>query len=365
MVWKTGKFGVNNGRTVRSARRVRRKRSEGLLIQTKALTGGNHDEGEFEVITFSLGKQNRWLLPEVIKEHSAEEFEKEEVVLVERYTNERNDRPDCFSVFNSKSSTTRKSKQKFARAKDLLSDIKEMKTRYEVTYPYPAGSWQNGKQPRRQTTHLGTRKKNSLVDWNSEDDLEEINDEPDLCCHDTDEDFNEQSYFCDINRSVTLDLGLLLKKSSLKKKRSCDKMETESAGSKQPTFGKGDCIYVESSDMYNAHNELLAQIRENSFGYGSYQYDSQDWFGDDSWHTPVMDDWGDWGGGRGRGRRRGRGRGRGRGGGQQHIPVPTLPYDPNLPSESSEPSTGSNRPGDLPSKSQKPSEVSDFVNQAA
>lgn len=324
MVWKTGKFGVNNGRTIRSTRlgRVRGKRSEGLLVQTTAFSGGNRDEGELEVITFSLGKQNRWLLPEVIKENSVEEFDKEEVVLVERYTNEgKVDRPDCFSVYNSKNSTTRKSKRKFARAKDLLCATEEMKTQYEVTYPFPLGSWQNEKQRRRQTSHLGSRKRTSFVNWNIEDDFGEDS-EPDPYCHDIEEDFNERSYFSNIDRSVTLDLGLLLKNSSQKKKKRSEKIKTESAESNELTFSKGDCIYVESSDdMYNAHQELLAQIQETSSDYMYGSYDSQDWRGDDFWHPRGR-------GGLRRGRGRGRGRRRGRGGVQ-----------------STQPFTGSNRSG--------------------
>ncbi|KAL9954849.1 hypothetical protein ACROYT_G042432 [Oculina patagonica] len=335
MVWKTGKFGVNNGRTIRSTRlgRVRGKRSEGLLVQTTAFSGGNPEEGEFEVITFSLGKQNRWLLPEVIKENSVEEIEKEEVVLVERYTNEgKVDRPDCFSVYNSKNSTTRKSKRKFARAKDLLSDVEEMKTQYEVTYPFPSGSWQNEKQRKRQTSHLGSRKKSSFVNWNIEDDFDE-DCERDPYCHDIEEDFSGQSYSSNIDRTVTLDLGLLLKNSSKKKKKHSEKIKTETAESKELTSSKGDCIYVKSGDdMYNAHQELLAQIQETSFDYKDGSYDSEDWAGDDFWRSRGR------GGFRGG---RGRGRGRGRRGVRHYIQDETLPSDPNLSLQSA---TGSSRP---------------------
>lgn len=344
MVWKTGKFGVNNGRTVRSTR-APGKRSEGLLIQTTAFTEGNRDQEETKTITFSLGKQNRWLLPEVIKGNSIE-VEKEEVVLVERYTNEGHDRPDCFSVYNSKSRTTRKSKGKFARANDLLGDFEEMKTRYEVSYPHPSGSWQNEKQWRRQTKHLGTRKKNSFANRNIEKEFEEVN-EPDLPCHEIDEfeDLNTHFYPGNSDRSVTFDLGLFLKNSTQKKKKCSAKTKSpwqmkEAEESKELTLSKGECIYIESSDdMYDTHHKLLVQIQETLYDNGSY--DTEDWTGGDLWHLQGR---GGWRGGRGRGRGgwRGRGRGRGRGGVQHYIPNETLPSaDPNLFSETSEPSTKS------------------------
>ena len=88
MVWKTGKFGVHSGKTVRS-RRSHPKRSEGLLIQTTVENAcRKEDQDEGESITYSLGKQNRWLLPEIIKTTSFDLEEREflghgdEVVLV-------------------------------------------------------------------------------------------------------------------------------------------------------------------------------------------------------------------------------------------------------------------------------------------
>lgn len=323
MVWKTGKFGVNNGRTVRS-KRTPRKRSEGLLIQTTAFSEGSRDQGEeVKTIAFSLGKQNRWLLPEVIKENFSE-VEKDEVLLVERYTSDKHDRPDCFSVYNSKSGTTRKSRGKFARANDLLSDIEEMKTRYEVSYPHQSGSWQNEKQCRRQTKHLGARRKNPFANWNFEMELEEVK-EPDLSCHEIDEDFSEQFYTSNSDRSETLDLGLLLKNSTQKKQKCSAKTRIfwrteEAAKSKKPTLSKGECIFIESGDdMFNAHHELLAQIQEASHNFGFYDEQEECIRRDGNdlqfWYS------------RGRGRGRGglRGRGQGRGGVQHYIPNQTLP----------------------------------------
>lgn len=271
MVWKTGKFGVNNGRTVRSAR-IPGKRSEGLLIQTTAFSEGSRDQVEPKTIIFSLGKQNRWLLPEVIKENSIE-VEKDEVVLVQR--------PDYFSVYNSKNITTRKSKGKFAQANDLLSATEEIKTRYEVSYPHPSGSWQNEKQWRRQTKHLCARKKNSFPNWSFEMENEEV-DEPLLSCQEIDEDFSEQFYSSNSDRSVTLDLGLLLKNST-KKKQKCSaktRQKIEAGKSKELPLRKGECIYIENCDeMYDAHHELLAQIQETSHDNDFYEAD--EWTGEE------------------------------------------------------------------------------------
>jgi len=337
MVWKTGKFGVNNGRTVRSTR-TPGKRSEGLLIQTTASSEDSRDQGELETIAFSLGKQNRWLLPEVIKENSIE-VEKDDFVLVESYTNHKRDRKDCFSVYNSKSRTTRKSKGKFAQANDLLSGIEEMKTRYEVSYPHPSGSWQHEKQcTRRQTKHLGARKKNSFANWNFDMELEEVN-ETDLLCHEIDEDFDESLYSSNSDRSVTLDLRLLLKNSTQKKKNCSAKTKTSwqikvAEESKELPLRKGECIYIESgNDMYNAHHELLAQMLYDS------EFDGEeDWAGGSLWYSQGR---GGQSGGRGRGAWRGRGRGSGRGGGRgrgsvhHYVPNETLP---SADSETSEPS---------------------------
>lgn len=334
MVWKTGKFGVNNGRTVRSSR-TPGKRSEGLLIQTTAFSEGSRDQGEPKTIIFSLGKHNRWLLPEVIKKNSIE-VEKDEVVLVER--------PDCFSVYNSKS-TTRKSTGKFAQANDLLSGPKEIKTRYEVSYPHPSGSWQNEKQWRKQTKHLGARKKNTFPNWSFEMEFEEV-DEPFLSCQEIDKDFSEQVYSSNSDRSVTLDLGLLLKNCTQKKQKCSAKTKLsqqmkEAEKSKELPLRKGECIYIESCDeMYDAHHELLAQIQEISNDY--HYYEDEEWSTGDLWSLPAR---GGQRGRRGHGRQRrgrggwrgrGRGRGQGRGGVHHYITNQTLP---SADSETSEPST--------------------------
>ena len=311
MVLKTRKFGVKHGRTVRSSFGISlAKRSEGLLIQT--LNEGKQDEEQS--VTYSLGKQNRWLLPEVIKTGSVEKKQSEDVVLVERYTsqlqgNERSNRPDCFSVFNSTDGTTRESKRRSARVEDLLSHSDSMKTRYEVTYPHPSGIWSDKTKwsTRKQTAHFNTRKKSSIVNWTIEEDFEEIdNPDPYLSHQDDEDDFSDfndltcQSYSSNTDRSLTFHLESFITSTSQKAKKSHKKksrpLPEDGKGCKS---AKGKAIYVESDvdGMHDAHEEFLAQIQETS--------------------SPVMDDswqeeggWGQRGGGwRWRGGRRGYHRG--------------------------------------------------------
>lgn len=303
MVLKTRKFGVNNGRTVRSSfGRSIAKRSEGLLIQT--LSEGKKDEEQS--VTYSLGKQNRWLLPEVIKTSSVDKNVSEEVVLVERYTsqlqgNERSNRPDCFSVFNSTDGTIRESKRRLARVEDLLSHSDSMKTRYEVTYPHPSGTWHNKTKwsTRKQTAHLNTRKKSSIVNRIIEEECEEIdNPDPYMSCHADEEDFSDlnnltcQSCPSNMDRPSTFHLGQFIISSSQKAKKSLKKKsQPQQADNEGCKLGKGKVVYVESDgdEMYDAHEEFLAQIQETS--------------------SPVTDN--RWQPGRGRGRGRGRRGGRG------------------------------------------------------
>ena len=347
MVQKTGKFGVTNGRTVRcrSGRRSHARRTEGLLIQTTV--GNSSIEGkqnEEESVIYSLGKQSRWLLPEVIKTNSVEfdEQESEKVILIERFTteeNKKNRRPDCFSVFNSTNGTTRESKRKLARVKDLLSETEPTNMRYEVAYPHPVRSWHIEREwnTRRKSANLGTRKKNSFVNRTITEDLDDING-PDPYYQVDEYDFSDftecQSYPRDVNRSLTFDLGSFISSSSPKPKKSPKKKSLplqmkDTKGKKEPEFQKGQVIFIESDDeMFDAHQEFLAQIEESSSARIQ-----QDLYG---------------GHRRGRGTRgrggwrpgpgRGRGRGRGRGGyhpystyAEETLPLPNMPVVPEEP----------------------------------
>ncbi|XP_078350805.1 uncharacterized protein LOC144635590 [Oculina patagonica] len=263
MEGKHGRSGARSGRTIRSRfAQSKGNRSEGLLIHSSFHTfsskGGQNEE---EVVTYSLGKQNRWLLPEVIKANSAGFDDREEVVLVERYTNvgnKKRGRPDCISVFNSKNGTIRKPKRKLAQAKDLLGDIEEVKARYEVAYPHPSGS--RLKSTKRPAGHLGKRKKNfftrSIVE--EDDDLSEI----EYLDSEEKEDFSEQT----TDSSSRLDLDVLINLSS---KASPGSHAGEMSTSKNMKCTQhdqsqleGKCIYVENDEeMQEKHLEFLAQIK--------------------------------------------------------------------------------------------------------
>lgn len=263
MEGKHGRSGACNGRTLRSRfAQSRCNRTEGLLVHSSVVNssskGGNDEE---EVITYSLGKQNRWLLPEVIKESrpSSAEFEdREDVVLVERYTNEgKRGRPDCISVFSSKNGTIRKPKRKLARAKDLLRDSEEVESRYEVAYPHPSGSrLKNTKRPAGQ---LGKRKKNCCTRKIFDDVLDDLS-EIEYSDSDCDEDFSVQL----IGQQPRLDLDVLMKSSS----KISPKTDTSEVSIPQchpqhkQSQQKGKCIFVESDQqMQEMHLEYLTQIK--------------------------------------------------------------------------------------------------------
>ena len=266
MEWKHGRSGARTGRTLGSRfTQSRGNRSEGLLIHSSVVScSSKGDQGEGEVVTYSLGKQNRWLLPEIIKSNSAGIEDREEVVLVERYTNVGNTkrgRPDCISVFNSKNGTIRKPKRKLAHAKDLLGDSEEVKGRYEVAYPHPSGS--RLKSNKRPAGHLGKRKKNSGTSSFFEDDYDDDLGEIDYSDSEGEEDFSEQI----MDNSSRLELDVLISRSLSKTALEAHAGEMSTSNNMKCTQHEerqleGKCIYVDSDEeMEEQHLELLAQIK--------------------------------------------------------------------------------------------------------
>lgn len=263
MEWKSGKSGVRNGRTHRSRfAQSRGNRSEGLLIHcTDVHCSSKGGQDEKEAVTYSLGKQNRWLLPEVIKSSSVGFEDREGVVLVERHTRNKRGKADCLSVFNSKSGTFRKPKRMFAQAKDLLGDSKEMKTHYEVVYPHPMGS--RGKSAKRPlASHFGKRKKNSCTNSILEDHHDDMSE---IECQDFEvEDFSGQI----IDNSYKLDLEALIpsspKTSSVAYAGRHGSSTSQSMAWKQREQNQMErkCIYAEGDkEMKETHIEFLAQIK--------------------------------------------------------------------------------------------------------
>lgn len=219
------------------------------------------DKDEKEAVTYSLGKQNRWLLPEVIKASSVGFEDREEVVLVERHARNKRGKADCVSVFNSKNGTFRKPKRKFARAEDLLGDSKEMKTHYEVVYPHPSGS--RGKCTKRPGSHLGKRKENSCTSSILDDDHDDMSE---MEYSDVEEEDNFSGQI--IDNSHTLDLEALIisspKTSSEAYAGRHGNSTSQNMAQKQLKQNQlqGKCIYVEGDkEMEETHVELLAQIK--------------------------------------------------------------------------------------------------------
>ena len=263
MEWKPGKSAVRTGRTHRSRfAQSRGNRSEGLLIHLSDVHfSSKGDQDEKEAVTYSLGKQNRWLLPEVIKASSVGYEDREGVVVVERCTRDKPGKADCVSVFNSKTGTFRKPKRKFAQAKDLLGDGKELKTHYEVVYPHPSGS--RGKSTKRPASHLGKRKKNSRGSSILKDDYDGMS-ETELLDVEEEDDFSEQI----IDNLHNLDLQALIKSSPKTSSEAYaghhGNSSSQSTAWKQckQNWLQRKCIYVEGDEkMEEMHLELLAQIK--------------------------------------------------------------------------------------------------------
>ena len=265
MEWKKGKAMVHIGRTVRSRfAQTRGKRSEGLLVRS-TITNPSHvsNEDEEDIVSYSLGKQNRWLLPEVIKTNSAE-FEGE-VVLIERCSeNNKTRRQGTLSVFNSKKNdstndASKKAKRKRTRCKQSPTVVEEnsLKTQFEVTYPNPSG-WMS-KSNKRPAVHQGKRKKNTCKNWMSEDDFDGNSDTE--CCYSEDENCFSEEIFdrtssCLFNFDLLVDLSTRSVQSSARKSATSGTLHRE----KESKLAE-KCIFVDSDDeMHKEHLEILSQM---------------------------------------------------------------------------------------------------------
>ena len=265
MEWKKGKAMAHTGRTVRSRfAQTRGKRSEGLLVRS-TITNPSHvsNEDEADIVSYSLGKQNRWLLPEVIKTNSAE-FEGE-VVLIERCSeNNKTRRQGTLSVFNSKKNdstndTSKKAKRKRTRCKQSSMVVEEnaLKTQYEVTYPNPSG-WMS-KSNKRPAVHQGKRKKNTCKNWMSEDDFDGKSDTE--CCYSEDENCFSEEIF-DRTSSRLFDFDLLVDLSTQSVQSNARKSATSGTLHREKESKLAEkCIFVDSDDeMHKEHLEILSQM---------------------------------------------------------------------------------------------------------
>lgn len=273
MEGKRGKSG-RTGRTFRSKfSQIKGGRVEGLLIHSPGVSSlQEENQCVEEAITYSLGKHNRWLLPEVIKTSCVSAGFDEELVLVERFASasgRKHTRADCISVFNSKNGTSRKPRRKLAHSKDLLRDDEEIKSRFEVTYPNPSASWL--KQPKKPSGHHGKKKKNSCNFSSATDCLLEDYDEDyddDLVETDFDSEF-EEDFGGKLDRSSSLDLNMLMKKSTPvlqthygKERSSLNKNWRE----KQidPVQSKRHFLVSDDIEMHQMHLEYLEEIKAGS-----------------------------------------------------------------------------------------------------
>ena len=265
MEWKKGKAMAHTGRTVRSRfAQTRGKRSEGLLVRS-TITNPSHvsNEDQADIISYSLGKQNRWLLPQVIKTNSAE-FEGE-VVLIERCSeNNKTRRQSTLSVFNSKKNnskndTSKKAKRKRTRCKQSPMVVEEnaLKTQYEVTYPNPSG-WMS-KSNKRPAVHQGKRKKNTCKNWMSEDDFDGKSDTE--CCYSEDENCFSEEIF-DRTSSCLFDFDLLVDLSTRSVQSNARKSATSGTLHRENESKLAEkCIFVDSDDeMHKEHLEILSQM---------------------------------------------------------------------------------------------------------
>ena len=265
MEWRKGKATAHTGRTVRSRfAQTRGKRSEGLLVRS-TITNPSHvsNEDEADIVSYSLGKQNRWLLPEVIKTNSVE-FEGE-VVLIERYSeNNKTRRQGTLSVFNSKKNnstndTSKKAKRKRTRCKQSPTDVEEnaLKTQYQVTYPNPLG-WMS-KSNKRPAVRQGRRKKNTCKNWMSEDDFDGKSDTE--CCYSEDENcFGEEIF--DRTLSRLFDFDSLVDLSTRSVQSNARKSVTSGTLHRKNESKLAEkCIFVDSDDeMHKEHLEILSQM---------------------------------------------------------------------------------------------------------
>lgn len=269
MEGKRGKLG-RKGRTFRSQfSQIKGGRVEGLLIHSSGVSSlQDEDQSVEEVITYSLGKHNRWLLPEVIKTGCVSSGNDEELVLVERYANASHRKPtraDCISVFNSKNGTLRKPRRKLAHTKDLLRDDEKIKSRFEVTYPNLSGSWSI--RPKKPFRHHGKRKKNNY-NYSSTSDclLEDYDDEVVETDFDSEfeEDFGEQ-----LDRSSSLGLDMLMRNSSSVPQTHYGK-EMSSLNKNwrdkqiEPEQTKRHFLVNDGTEMHQRHLEYLEEIKAGS-----------------------------------------------------------------------------------------------------
>ncbi|KXJ17464.1 uncharacterized protein LOC110233931 [Exaiptasia diaphana] len=128
MTWKGGKH--RTGRTIRSSFP---RRKEGILVLKKERKS-DHDEAE--KVLYSLGKHNRWMMPEMVKESSGfrGDFGDEDFVLVDRRTKKKID----LSIYESSSGNILGS---YSKLSNIELQASEADVVFEVSSPDHKGVW--------------------------------------------------------------------------------------------------------------------------------------------------------------------------------------------------------------------------------
>lgn len=275
MEGKNGKAAGFIGRTIRSrfARTRGKRTSEGLLIHSTIYDASlQGDQREEDLVTYSLGKQNRWMLPEMIKTNSSE-FEVGEVVVVERYVEEssskRGSQISCSvfhstnEMFDSSNVARKKQKRKRPRATSFPKNAEKVnvKTRFEVAYPIHDHSG-FGEKIKRPASFLGRRKKSSVAKQIVENDYDDLND------YESFEMEDEENLVELLERTprLKMDLGLFVDRAlSQPLSMSQNGKSIESKLRPREPVSQQKCIYVDSDhEMKETHLKVLGEIREGS-----------------------------------------------------------------------------------------------------
>ncbi|XP_031569850.1 uncharacterized protein LOC116304285 [Actinia tenebrosa] len=167
MAGKNGKHGHHTGRTLRSPF-ARSSRREGVLVKKVRQTSENSEEipsaSLIDTISYSLGKQNRWLMPEMIKTSANPQEvvgEESDFLLVEQRSTQIGRRGRCISVYDSSNGKIRKPRRRYGEAQSLRDESSQAELEFEVLYPIAKGSWPLNSEVKYSEKCRGTRKGSS------------------------------------------------------------------------------------------------------------------------------------------------------------------------------------------------------------
>lgn len=291
MAGKTGKHGHHTGRTVRSpfARTARR---EGILVkkvrQTSENSGETPTQGLVETISYSLGKQNRWLMPEMIKSTANPHEvvgEESDFLLVEQRGTQNVRRGRCISVFDSSTRKIKKPRRRYGEAQSLKSESSQADLEFEVLYPVAKGSWPHNSEVKFSEKCRGKRKgssKNRRGKWSeslwsgmaeedgyfSDENEEDYDDDVDNFDDGDDNDGDGGMYFEESqDHSLYASLGEYVFVNQTQQPSCVQRPSTDKAvrGQSKCSF-KNNIIVIDNKELVDEHERLLSKSRAmNSF----------------------------------------------------------------------------------------------------